>query len=99
MHDSKNIDVYLHCGSHPIIEDCVGIRFTKYELPVSNIDELFKVKYIKTKMFYRNFLLKKKKEEIIIIVIIFLMTYIFILHLKFYIKRLLISIKIIINMT
>jgi len=43
MHDSKNIDVYLHCGSHPIIEDCVGIRFTKYELPVSNTDELFKI--------------------------------------------------------
>jgi len=43
MHDSKNIDVYLHCGSHPIIEDCVGIRFSKYELPVNNMDELFKI--------------------------------------------------------
>jgi len=43
MYDSKNIDVYLHCSSHPIIEDCVNIRFTKYELPVSNIEEIFKV--------------------------------------------------------
>jgi len=46
MHDSKNIDVYLHCSSHPIIEDCVNIRFTKYELPVSNIEEIFKVRTI-----------------------------------------------------
>lgn len=45
MHDSKNIDVYLHCNSHPIIEDCSSIRFTKYELPVNNIEELFKVNY------------------------------------------------------
>jgi len=43
MHDSKNIDVYLHCNSHPIIEDCSSIRFTKYELPVNNIEELFKI--------------------------------------------------------
>jgi len=42
MHDSKNIDVYLHCSSHPIIEDCIGIRFTNYELPVSDIEERFK---------------------------------------------------------
>lgn len=27
MHDCKNVDVYLQCGSRPIIEDCVGIRF------------------------------------------------------------------------
>jgi len=43
MHDSKNINVYLHCSSHPIIEDCVGIHFTNYELPVSDIEERFKV--------------------------------------------------------
>lgn len=42
MHDSKNINVYLHCSSHPIIEDCVGIHFTNYELPVSDIEERFK---------------------------------------------------------
>ncbi|ORX82378.1 TBCC-domain-containing protein [Anaeromyces robustus] len=41
MHDSKNIDVYLHCSSHPIIEDCSNIRFTNYELPINNIEELF----------------------------------------------------------
>jgi len=27
MHSSKNVDVYLHCSSRPIIEDCQGIRF------------------------------------------------------------------------
>ncbi|KAF2198170.1 TBCC-domain-containing protein [Delitschia confertaspora ATCC 74209] len=27
MHDCKNVDVYLHCASRPIIEDCEGIRF------------------------------------------------------------------------
>ncbi|KAI1609244.1 tubulin binding cofactor C-domain-containing protein [Exophiala viscosa] len=28
MHDCKNVDVYLHCTSRPIIENCHGIRFT-----------------------------------------------------------------------
>jgi hypothetical protein len=27
MHGSKNVDVYLHCASRPIIEDCENIRF------------------------------------------------------------------------
>lgn len=27
MHGCKDVDVYLECGSHPIIEDCNGIRF------------------------------------------------------------------------
>ncbi|KAF1956674.1 tubulin-specific chaperone c [Byssothecium circinans] len=27
MHGSKNVDVYLHCSSRPIIEDCENIRF------------------------------------------------------------------------
>lgn len=27
IHDCKNVDVYLHCASHPIIEDCTGMRF------------------------------------------------------------------------
>ncbi|KAF2707429.1 tubulin binding cofactor C [Pleomassaria siparia CBS 279.74] len=29
MHGSKNVDVYLHCSSRPIIEDCGEIRFAK----------------------------------------------------------------------
>jgi len=27
MHECRNVDVYLHCSSRPIIEDCEGIRF------------------------------------------------------------------------
>ncbi|RYO85324.1 hypothetical protein DL766_008263 [Monosporascus sp. MC13-8B] len=27
MHDCRDVDVYLHCASHPIIEDCSGVRF------------------------------------------------------------------------
>ncbi|KAJ4163732.1 hypothetical protein LMH87_005440 [Akanthomyces muscarius] len=27
IHDCKNVDIYLHCTSHPIIEDCSGLRF------------------------------------------------------------------------
>lgn len=27
MHDCHNVDIYLECGSHPIIEDCDRIRF------------------------------------------------------------------------
>ncbi|KAI0397618.1 tubulin-specific chaperone C [Xylariaceae sp. FL0594] len=27
MHDCKNVHVYLHCSSHPIIEDCEAIKF------------------------------------------------------------------------
>jgi len=27
MHESRDVDVYLLCGSRPIIEDCVGVRF------------------------------------------------------------------------
>ncbi|KAL1602672.1 hypothetical protein SLS60_006090 [Paraconiothyrium brasiliense] len=33
MHGSKNVDVYLHCSSRPIIEDCENIRFA----PLPNI--------------------------------------------------------------
>ncbi|OAA45403.1 Tubulin binding cofactor C [Metarhizium rileyi] len=29
MHECKNVDIYLHCTSHPIIEDCTGIRFAQ----------------------------------------------------------------------
>lgn len=27
IHECSNVDIYLHCGSHPIIEDCTGMRF------------------------------------------------------------------------
>ena len=27
IHDCANVDMYLHCTSHPIIEDCSGMRF------------------------------------------------------------------------
>jgi len=37
MHDCKDVDIYLHCASRPIIEDCSNIRFcpipTCYILP------------------------------------------------------------------
>lgn len=30
MHGSSNVDVYLHCSSRPIIEDCENIRFAPF---------------------------------------------------------------------
>lgn len=27
IHECRDVDIYLHCGSHPIIEDCTGMRF------------------------------------------------------------------------
>lgn len=27
IHECKNVDIYLYCSSHPIIEDCSGMRF------------------------------------------------------------------------
>ncbi|KAL0939681.1 Tubulin-specific chaperone C [Colletotrichum truncatum] len=27
IHECKNVDIYLHCSSHPIIEDCSNMRF------------------------------------------------------------------------
>ncbi|KAI0379414.1 TBCC-domain-containing protein [Hypomontagnella monticulosa] len=27
IHECKNVSLYLHCASHPIIEDCSGMRF------------------------------------------------------------------------
>ncbi len=27
MHDCNNVDIYLHCASRPIIEDCHNVRF------------------------------------------------------------------------
>ncbi|KID88339.1 Tubulin binding cofactor C [Metarhizium guizhouense ARSEF 977] len=29
IHECKNVDIYLHCTSHPIIEDCTGMRFAQ----------------------------------------------------------------------
>lgn len=28
MHECKNVDIYLHCASRPIIEDCTNVRFS-----------------------------------------------------------------------
>ncbi|CAF3570445.1 unnamed protein product [Fusarium graminearum] len=38
IHECSNVDIYLHCGSHPIIEDCSGMRFapTEAEEPDEN---------------------------------------------------------------
>jgi hypothetical protein len=38
MHDCKNVDVYLHCSSRPIIEDCSNIRFSP--IPKSHVSLL-----------------------------------------------------------
>lgn len=27
IHDCRDVVIYLHCSSHPIIEDCTGMRF------------------------------------------------------------------------
>uniref|UniRef100_A0A8H7NIV2 C-CAP/cofactor C-like domain-containing protein n=1 Tax=Bionectria ochroleuca TaxID=29856 RepID=A0A8H7NIV2_BIOOC len=37
IHECKNVDIYLHCGSHPIIEDCSGMRFAP--LPACYVSE------------------------------------------------------------
>jgi len=37
MHECKNVVVYLHCASRPIIEDCERIRFTP--LPETYVDD------------------------------------------------------------
>ncbi|KAF2500072.1 tubulin-specific chaperone c [Lophium mytilinum] len=37
MHGSKNVDVYLHSASRPIVEECEGVRFAP--LPASYITE------------------------------------------------------------
>ncbi|KAJ9647331.1 hypothetical protein H2199_002318 [Coniosporium tulheliwenetii] len=42
MHECRNVDVYLHCASRPIIEDCEGIRFA--ELPQAYVTEAEKGK-------------------------------------------------------
>jgi hypothetical protein len=32
IHECRNVDMYLHCTSHPIIEDCTGMRFAPIPL-------------------------------------------------------------------
>lgn len=39
MHECRNVDVYLSCSSHPIIEDCSGIRFAP--LPDTYVSDPF----------------------------------------------------------
>ncbi|KAL6913939.1 hypothetical protein ACHAPO_002389 [Fusarium lateritium] len=43
IHECSNVDIYLHCGSHPIIEDCSGMRFaplpTPYRTEAEELDE------------------------------------------------------------
>ncbi|KAL3594649.1 hypothetical protein FPOAC2_08965 [Fusarium poae] len=43
IHECSNVDIYLHCGSHPIIEDCSGMRFaplpTPYRTEAEETDE------------------------------------------------------------
>ncbi|KAI0179675.1 TBCC-domain-containing protein [Hypoxylon sp. FL1284] len=39
IHECKNVNVYLHCTSHPIIEDCSGMRFAPIpEFYASNLE-------------------------------------------------------------
>ncbi|KAG0198920.1 hypothetical protein BGX28_007705 [Mortierella sp. GBA30] len=45
MHTSKNMDIYLHVTSEPIIEDCSDMRFAPYGqvLPAEQLDRLFEI--------------------------------------------------------
>ncbi|KAF9926600.1 hypothetical protein BGZ67_008054 [Mortierella alpina] len=47
MHTSKNLTIYLHVTSEPIIEDCIHMRFAPYPyadiLPAEHLTRLFKV--------------------------------------------------------
>ncbi|KAI0849374.1 TBCC-domain-containing protein [Daldinia vernicosa] len=57
IHECENVDLYLHCSSHPIIEDCSGMRFaplpelyaTKLEIKGENQwDQVDDFKWLKT---------------------------------------------------
>ncbi|KAM5351825.1 hypothetical protein ACJ41O_004548 [Fusarium nematophilum] len=37
IHECSNVDIYLHCATHPIIEDCSGMRFAP--LPATYVTE------------------------------------------------------------
>lgn len=41
-HDSKDVDVYLHASSAPIIEDCTGFRFAPYSYPLPEREDVFR---------------------------------------------------------
>ena len=56
MHTSKQMNIYLHVTSYPIIEDCNHINFAPYTLSISGLDEMFKVNI---------YLFRIKKTEII----------------------------------
>ncbi|KAF9277679.1 hypothetical protein BGZ68_009076 [Mortierella alpina] len=47
MHDSKNLTIYLHVTSEPIIEDCTHMRFAPYPLadilPAEQLARLFQI--------------------------------------------------------
>ncbi|KAF9914776.1 hypothetical protein BX616_007574 [Lobosporangium transversale] len=55
MHTSKNMDIYLHVTSEPIIEDCNDMRFAPYGqiLPVDELKRLFEAANLNpTKNYY-----------------------------------------------
>jgi hypothetical protein len=41
MHDCKNVDIYLHCASRPIIEDCSNVRFSP--IPECYVSQAFNI--------------------------------------------------------
>ena len=45
MHDCKNVDVYLHCASRPIIEDCSDVRFAPIPRHYVNISLSSQIQY------------------------------------------------------
>ncbi|KAH7029160.1 tubulin-specific chaperone C [Microdochium trichocladiopsis] len=57
IHECKNVDVYLHCASHPIIEDCSNMRFapipefymlkSDQEAPTNQWDQVDDFKWLK----------------------------------------------------
>ncbi|KAL7797271.1 tubulin binding cofactor C domain-containing protein [Trichoderma ceciliae] len=57
IHNCKNVNLYLHCASHPIIEDCSGMRFAPLpscymteadELTENQWDQVDDFKWLKT---------------------------------------------------
>ncbi|CAG8558851.1 9600_t:CDS:2 [Ambispora leptoticha] len=43
IHTSKQMIIYLHVTSHPIIEDCHDIQFAPYTIPIDGLDKMFEV--------------------------------------------------------
>ncbi|CAG8463007.1 8989_t:CDS:2 [Funneliformis caledonium] len=41
IHTSKQMNVYLHVTSYPIIEDCNSIKFAPYTLSIPGLDKMF----------------------------------------------------------